>query len=466
MSNFRKKHLIPVVLACLVGFGGLLSLQLMATSAAAPTDTSANQSDEEATEKGNEAERSSAIRVSATLPQTGGTVRSAALPCSASWYQSAALFAKVSGYLGKLNVDIGSRVKAGDLLATIEVPELDEDVVLADASLKYQQAAVAQFEARQKSAIAEHRAAEAACVKAQADVERWDAEILFRDKEHRRLQTLSEANSVQQALVDEKLFQLQSVQAGKHSAETTVLTAREQAAAAGARVELADADLAVARMQTRIQKARLRKAELYASFSRIVSPYDGVVTARLYHPGEFIRAADKASGEPLLKIGRTDLIRVVVHIPDRDVPYANPGDPVVIEFDTLPGHKFEGKLARIAQTEDAHTRTMRAEVDLPNDQHLIVDQMYGRMTIELHPAGQTLTLPAVCLVGELKNGKGSVFVVKDGVARLQSVSIGLHDGIRVEILSGLASQDVVVVRPPAGLLDGAAVSVDREITKS
>jgi len=461
MPNFRKKHFIPVALVCLTGLGGLLSLQLMAESEDSATVVPADHSDEAAAR-----EKSTIMRVAAISPQSGGTIRSAILPCTANWHDSAALFAKVSGYLGSQNVDIGSRVKAGDLLATIDVPELDEDVVLAEAALKYQLAAVAQFEARKKSAIAEHRAAEAACVKAQADVERWDAEILFREKEHKRLQALSAASSVQQALVDEKLFQLQSVQAGKHSAETTVLTAREQAAAAGARVELADADLAVARMQTKIEAARLNKARLYASFSKITSPYDGVVISRTYHPGEFIRAADKASGEPLLRVGRTDLIRVVVHIPDRDVPYANAGDPVVIEFDTLSGQIFEGKLARIAHTEDARTRTMRAEVDLPNRENLIVDQMYGRMTIQLHPADKTLTLPSTCLVGELKNGQGSVFVVRDGVARLQSVSIGLHDGIRAEILSGLASQDAVVARPPAGLQDGMAVSVDREVTKS
>ncbi|HWL08825.1 MAG TPA: efflux RND transporter periplasmic adaptor subunit [Planctomicrobium sp.] len=460
--NSRWKHRLVLGLASVVGFGGLLLLRLMTTNAAQPEIASGSQFELDGT---NSEYAASAIRVTAISPQVGGVVRSTRLPCSAHWHDSADLFAKVSGYLDKLNVDIGSRVKVGDVLAMIDVPELEEDVILAEAALNYQLAAVAQFEARKKSAIAQHRAAEAACIKAEADVERWNAEILFREKELHRLKALSASNSVQEALVDEKLFQLQSTQAAKRSAETVILTSKEEAAAAGARVELADADIAVARMQTRIEEARLKKARLYASFARIVSPYEGVITTRQYHPGEFIRSADKASGEPLLTVGRTDLVRVVVHIPDRDVPYANPGDPVDIMFDTLPGHQFTGELARIACSEDIRTRTMRAEVDLPNDQNLLVDQMYGQMTIQLQAASETLTLPSVCLVGDLKNGNGSVFIAEEGIARLRSISVGLHDGVRVEVIEGLTPKDLIVVRPPAGLSDGSAISVDVEATK-
>jgi RND family efflux transporter MFP subunit len=403
------------------------------------------------------------IRVKVLSPRVSDLGRSVELPCSAHWYESADLYAKVSGYLDTLNVDIGSRVKAEDPLATIDAPELDEDVLLADASLQHQLAVVKQFEAKKQSAVAEHKAALAACEKAEADVERWDAEIQFRDKEYRRLQALSASNSVQAAIVDEKLFQLQSVQAGKRVAETAILMAKEQAAAAGAMVELADADIAVAQAQTQMEESKLKKAKLMASFSKIESPFNGVVTARHYHPGEFIRAADKGASDALLTIGRTDLVRVVVHIPDRDVPFANPGDSVEIVFDTLPGRTFTAKLSRIAYSEDVRTRAMRAEVDLKNEESLIVDQMYGQIKIQLVPPTQTLTLPAVCLVGDLKQGTGQVFIVEDGMARLQSVSIGQHDGIQVEVIKGLTSKSTVIVRAPAGLADGSVVSVDPEV---
>jgi RND family efflux transporter MFP subunit len=400
------------------------------------------------------------VRVAALKPSAGGVVRKTTVPCSAHWHDYADLFAKVSGYLDEMNVDIGSAVKQGQVLAVVDVPELERDVELSAATLLHAQAAVQQAQAKKKSAAAEQRAAEAAIVKAQSDVERWEAEETFRQKEYQRFRDLNKADSVHSALVDEKLFQLQSVQAGRRAAETAILTAKEQAAAAAARVELAQADLIVAQAQAKIAEAGLSKAKLLVSFGKIVSPYDGIVTARHFHRGEFVRDAEKGGGEPLVKVARTDLIRVVVHIPDRDVPYAHPGDPVKITFDALPGREFDAKLSRVSRSEDISTRTMRAEADLPNDQNLVVDQMYGRMQIELEPASDTMTLPSACLIGDLKEGRGSVFVVRDGVAKVQSIGVGGDNGINVEIVSGLSLSDIVLIRPPAGLTDGTAVAVE------
>ncbi len=406
----------------------------------------------------NARQNTTAVRVLTIFPATGGTSRQTSLPCSAHWHDYSSLCSKVSGYLGEeLSVDIGSRVKRGEVLAKIDVPELDQDVSVAEATLAHTLATVDQAEARKKSAIAEQRASEAAVVKAQTDVERWTAETTFREKEHRRFAELNRTDSVQRALVDEKLFQLQSVQAGQRAAESAVLSAREQAAAAAARVELAEADLLVSKAQAKISEANLDKAKLYASFSSIVAPYDGVITARHFHKGDFIRAADKGNERPLLMIGRTDLIRVVVQIPDREVPYAHAGDPVTIEFDALPEQTFQAKLSRIAFSEDTATRTMRAEVDLPNEEGRILDQMYGRMQIVLEPAGNTLKIPSTCLVGNLALGSGQVFVANDRVVRLQPVSVGAHDGVSCEILSGLKPTDQVVIRPPANLTEGTPI---------
>lgn len=405
-----------------------------------------------------------AVRVVTRSPLIGGSTRQTSLPCSAHWHDYAHLYSKVSGYLGELQVDIGSRVKRGQILAKIDVPELDQDVAVAEATLAHTQAAVQQSEARRKSMMADHRAAEAAIVKAQSDVERWTAECTFREKEYQRFHDLNRADSVNKSLVDEKQFQLQSVQAGFRAAESAVLTTREQAASAAARVELAEADLLVAKAQAKIAQTHLDKAKLYSSFSSIVCPYDGVVTARTFHPGDFIRAAEKGSERPLLMVGRTDMIRVVVQIPDREVRFAHTGDPVVIEFDGLPGEKFEATLSRIAHSEDTTTRTMRAEVDLPNKDGMIVDQMYGRMLIELEPASKNLTVPSVCLVGNLAQGRGQVFVIRDGVAHLQSVSVGAHDGVSCEILDGLKASDQVVIRPPANLSDGNAVDAQPDLS--
>lgn len=405
--------------------------------------------------------KAAGIRVSTVTPQSGGLARRATLPCSAHWYEVADLYARVSGYLERLEVDIGSRVNQGETLAIVDVPELQHDVSLAAAAVQQATAEVKQTAARKKTATAELRAADAATVRAQADVERWEAERSFREKEYHRFRDLTKSESVQAAIVDEKLFQFQSVEAGRRAAETAVLSAREQALAAAARVEQAEADLEVQQAKAAVAQASLEKARLIASFTKIAAPFDGLITARKFHRGAFVRAADKGGEVPLLTVARTDLMRIVVQIPDRDVPFAHPGDAVQIEFDALPGRKFAGKLARISNSEDVSTRTMRAEVDLPNAESLIFNQMYGRMQIDLEPAANTLTLPSASLVGDVDQGRSRVFVVRDGVARLQAVTVGPDDGIQIEIVDGLSTADIVVVKPPAGLTDGTAVTAEQ-----
>ncbi len=403
-----------------------------------------------------------AMRVATVKPTAGGLPRTAVLPCSAHWYESAELYSKVSGYLASQEVDIGQRVTKGQVIARIDVPELERDVELADAAHHQAIAEAEQVAARQKATEADYRVAKSNETRARADLDRWEAERAFRQKEHARFRELSRSDSVQSAIVDEKLYQLQAVEAGQRAAESAVQTAREQIQAAEARVELAEADTRASEAKVRVAAAQLAKAKLLASFAEITSPYDGVVVARNFHRGDFVRAAEQSDGTPLFAIARTDLIRVVAHIPDRDVPFAHEGDAVTIELDALPGTVFKAKLSRTSLAENAETRTMRAEVDLDNEAGRIVGQMYGRMEVQLEAPSQELTLPSACLVGDVRDGKASVFVIEEGVATLRSVRVHADNGVNVEVVDGLAPTDDLVVRPPPGLTDGTAVSPTSE----
>lgn len=400
---------------------------------------------------------SNVIRVTTLHPTAGGLARRTSLPCSAHWHESAGLFAKVSGYLKVQDVDIGARVSQGQLLVEIEMPELERDVDLMAASRLHARAEVRQMEARKKTSAAECRAAQVACLRAEADLQRWDAERTFREKEYQRFHDLGKSESVQTAIVDEKLFQLQSAEAARRAAETAIQAAKEQLLAAEARVELADVDVTVAQAKAAVADANLAKTEQMAAYSKISSPFDGVVTLRNYHRGEFVRAADQGGDKPLLMVARIDLIRVVVQIPDRDVPFAHPGDAVKIDFDALPGREFTRQISRISSAEDPQTRTMRAEVDLPNPEMRIVDQMYGRMEILLEQASDAMRLPSGCIIGDARDGKGQVFVVREKIARLQAITVAADNGSEVEVLSGIAPSDDIVVRAPAGLTDGTPV---------
>ncbi len=261
----------------------------------------------------------------------------------------------MSGYLQTQNVDIGLRVKRNQVLAEIYVPELTKELEYAAAMQQQSKAEVVQMESRIKSAIADQVAAEAYVVQTEADVQRREAEKNFRDKQYHRIFDLSKMNSIEDRLVDEKLDQLHAAEAAVREASSAVLTARKQAAADAARVDQARADLVMADAKVRVADASFEKAQVMVAYTKITSPYDGVITRRNFYRGAFIRAPDQGGQIPLLCVDRMDLMRVVVQIPDKEVPYTNPGDKAKVRLDALPDHAFEGTISRVADAEDPET---------------------------------------------------------------------------------------------------------------
>jgi RND family efflux transporter MFP subunit len=146
-----------------------------------------------------------------------------------------------------------------------------------------------------------------------------------------------------------------------------------------------------------------------------------------------------------------------VQVPDPDVPYCRPGEAAVVEIDALPGKKFDAKVARIARSEDPNTKLMHVEVDVPNPTGEIRQGMFGWVTIILDKQSDRLSVPTSCLVGKSQDGKGSLWVVREGRARLVPVRLGGDDGDRVAIQSGLSDRDQVIVQAPPELEDGTPV---------
>lgn len=401
---------------------------------------------------------SSAVKVDAVRPLQGGLDRTCVVPGSIHAFEAADLYAKVSGYLAKQNVDIGDRVVEGQLLAEIYSPELHREVDRNKAAVDRANAQVGQMKSRIVAAKADLHAAETGIARAESNVKRDQAAFEFRDKQFRRFRELVQSKSVDERLADEKEDQRLAAQAALDASQANLAESKALVASASAKVEQAKADLVDAEAEVEVAQANLAKAKVFAEYTRITAPYDGVITTRGFHRGDFIRAAEQNGHLPLLTVERTDVMRLVLYVPDKDVPFADPSDETETEIDALPGHKFLGKVSRIAFSEDRKTKTMRTEVDLHNEQKLLRNGMYGRTTILLEKGNpNALTVPSTALVGTTKKGKGTVYLVKNEKAIKTPVSVMNDNGVFVEITEGITADDLVIIGNNNSLADGRHV---------
>jgi RND family efflux transporter MFP subunit len=400
------------------------------------------------------------VKVAVVKPRKGGIARSTEMPGTMESFDFAELYAKVSGYLKIQSVDIGDVVKAGQVIAEIEAPEYLEALSEEEAAVARAEAEVVQMEARVTTAKAEYDAALANIIFVEANLAKATSYLKFREIQFKRISDLFAKKSIEERLVDEKEEERDTAQAAENSAQAAIVSAKSQAAAAKARIASAEADVLDAKAKVRLAGAKVARAQVWVDYLKIISPYNGVVTRRSFHRGDFIRAAGEGGNIPLLTVARTDIMRVIVQVPDRDVPYTDVGDSAVVEMDALAGEKFPGTVARFANSEDRLTRTMRTEVDLPNPKNRLRDGMYGRVTIIADDGSKGMTVPSTSVITDPKANKPAVFVVKNGRAYRTSVVIGQDDGTHTEILSGLSADDHVVRRPTADLSDGASVETE------
>jgi HlyD family secretion protein len=449
------------VLATLVALVGMAAAYQMGRKQAAPSPA----------ETAPQTPSVNVIRVQVATPKPGEIPRTVRQPGSVHVYNYANVFAKVSGYLQTLNVDIGSRVKKGDVLAVLYAPEIIEGRRQAAAELKQAQAQVLVMEAAVETAQADVKAAEAMVQQSQADLKRAEANLEYRQIDFNRESALFKQHAVEEVLVDESRKNLEAAIADKDLKEAAISTAKAQLAAKQARLTQANADVESAKAKVNVSKAALGKAEDYESYLTLRSDYNGVVTLRNFHEGDFVKAAEQGGQLPMLSVAETDLMRVVVQVDDKSAPYTFPGNDAVVTLDELPGETFKAKVARTADiigggTEDGtleqvQNKTMRTEIDLPNPDGRIKGGMYGWVTIQLKippNAVESVTIPATCLTGTYEDGTDRVFVLQDGHAHGKRVKILHENGVDMTV-SGIGPHERVISASSGSLYEGAPVEV-------
>jgi len=365
------------------------------------------------------------------------------------------------------DVDIGDPVRVGAVLARISVPEYESQVKQDKADVVRAEARVDQMKSAITTAEADLGAATAGIALAQAEKKSKSSYRGYRAKQRDRIIDLASRSAIDGKLADEQEDQYQAAVSAESAAGESVFAARQKEAAAKARVKQAQADLRYAEAEVKTAKARLEKSEVLLGYTVIRSPYTGVVTKRNFHPGDFVRSAD-AGGDriPLLTVERTDMMRVIIQVPERDVPFVDRGDPAVIEVDALPGVVFKTvgpdkvEASRMAASEDPHTRMMRTEVHIKSPGGKLRRGMYGRAILMLQiGAPGAFRIPSSAMVGKSAGENGSVRVVRNDKAYLVPVRFGADNGSEVEVLTGLRATDKVIVRSSGTIEEGTPVTV-------
>jgi len=323
------------------------------------------------------------VTVDVVHPIRGQIAKDIDLPGDVVGFYEAALHSKVTGYLKSIPVDKGDSVKKGQVLAEIEVPELQSNLARSQASLEMERITYDRLRKVQKD--------------------------------------------------DSRLISQQDVDM--------------------AYAKYREAQAAVATLQT-----------MYG-YTKIIAPFDGVITGRFADPGALIRAGggdfgvDETSGlispgasegagghreggGPILTLAEIDKLRIYTYVPEASYPFIHIGTPASLHFDEFPDRVFKGTVARYASSLDLATRTMLTEVDIDNPKRLIYPRSYAHVTIELVRHNDALSVPASAIQGSGNSAR--VLVVNDGRLLEVPVKTGLNNGADVEITSGLSTGSLVV----------------------
>lgn len=332
-------------------------------------------------------------------------------------FQQIDVYAKEAGFVQKLSVDYGVHVKTGDVMAVLEIPELQEQLQEDDAAIKN---AVGQVG------------------RARQDRDRVQAQETATHLQYMRLEQVAKSRPglVAQQEVDD--WQ------AKDSA------AAAQVSAATSALQSAESEL------TRVQAA-LRRDQVMYNYSKITAPFSGVVTKRYANFGTLMQAATQSSAQalPLVQLSEDDKFRLVIPVPEEYVPYIRTGDSVAVRVGAL-NRNFPGRVARTSVDVEADTRTMHTEVDVPNPNRLLMPGMYAEATLTIEQRKQALAVPPEAISTE--GDKNTAWVVDPaGQLHERDLTLGIETPTEVEVVSGLNDGEQVVVGDRSGLKNGQKV---------
>jgi HlyD family secretion protein len=401
-----------------------------------------------------EADDAPALAVQAVSPVRKDLVVKFEQPGPIEAAEQADLYAKVTGYVKMVAVDIGDVVQAGQVLLELDVPDLEQE-------LAYKSALIQQADAEQEQAKTAVQGAQAALVawqgqldQADADLKKCQAECHFREQQVKRYSDLAAKDATTGELADEKREQLGAALAAYDSAVAKRKGVMADRAVLEAKLDAAKADLNTKATRVDVAKSDRERTRIDLEFAKLKAPFDGVITRRTVDEGAFVNSAGSGRGDPIFTLARMDKVTVVMHVPEREVSAVKVGCRAQMRLSALGDKVVEGKVARFARSLD-NQKTMRVEIDIPNESWLLYSGMYGPVTLILQEIKHALTLPASAVYAV--EGKSQVIQVVDGKAHRVAVKTGYDDGVVIQILQGLLGDEEIVVSNKGQITEGQSL---------
>ena len=332
-------------------------------------------------------------------------------------FQEIDVYAKEAGYVRQLLVDYGTRVSQGQLMAVLEIPELEAQLDADAAATKN---------------------AEDRVTTAQHELNRVQAQHSVMHLQYQRLSAVAKTKAglvAQQELDDAQ---------GKDLAQE-------------AAVEESTSNLQGAQSALQVAKANEQRDRVLYAYSHITAPFAGVVTQRFANLGTLLQAGTNSSTQamPLVRLSQDDRFRLVIPVPESYVRFIKIGDPVNVQVPSL-DRTFPGKVTRLASDVKEETRTMHTEVDVPNPDHALIPGVYAEATLSLDRKADAVAVPLQAVNHE--GDKTTVYLVGgDGKVVDRTITLGIQTAADAEVLSGLSTGDRVIVSDRGGLKPGQAV---------
>jgi RND family efflux transporter MFP subunit len=392
------------------------------------------------------------VRVTPITPVHKTLIRRTEQPGQIQAMEQAPIHAKVSGYVAKVQVDIGDRVqgpvydgegnleKPGQELLVIDAPELKKELLQKQAAVEQAKAEVKQARAAVQVAEAMRDSADALVAEAEATRTRTQAEYVRWQSELQRFTSLAAQKAVTDKLVDETRSKFQAAEAARKETTAKIDSAKAQRSESAAQVTKAEADFEAAQAKQAVAEADEQRVRVLNEYCVLRAPFDGVVAARRVDTGHLIR--ESGAKEPLLEVVRADTVRIFVDVPEVDAGLIAAEAEAVIRIPAQRGEPLKAQVTRSSWVLNTSTRTLRVEIDLPNAEGRLRPGMYVVADLKVAERPDALVIPKSAV---LPGPAPACWRIDDSDQLVrQPIQLGLESGGEVEVVSGLSGEERLI----------------------